>query len=860
VICVLDFFAVSSTPFERSGGRLSLMNGKGSAATGKFVVAVVVFVLCLTVAVMAYSDIPPYDYHWTDEYRLNVFDSTRAVTNKSSGAVGVYADAVGFGGATAAAFQNLRITVSCPTYITVGYHILYQGGTNTWGTGWAGTSTRWFVDGEVYEELIDPPFGWDDLLDKAMFIVGTVGSLPAAVEALKEVYDAYELASKFYQLITLGDAKEKWIRFSFYAGSGTHLISVGVQATSSAVGPGFAQAFMIGAISEIVVDVENDLASVEISGLDELFENSSANYTCAAYFDDGSTSNVTSSATWSENSPYTSISSSGQLSVDSLPSDKSCAVTASSTYQVTEDTGTTMTTSKTVALNNIKKLDHITITGLSEVYQNSTTNYTCTAYFDNGNSSDVTSSVTWSEDSPYASISSDGKLSVESLPSEQTCTVTASYTCGEHAASANKLVTFLVPNPNSPDKPTNITPINAAQDVLTAPMLRCTPFSDPDPEDVHQASQWQIRDDHRSYSNPIWDSGPDNDNKTTIVISHGELKQDSKYWWHVRHQDNHGAWSEWSNETSFRTTTNNCAGPLAATPWPMLQGGPDHAGYRAVEGPTRPRKKWEYPTDWSAGNFVSSPVFGVDGYVYVPSDDGNIYRIDPETGDGSVYFPLGVKVYGSLAVAADGTLYAASSDTSRIYAIGPNGTTGVLRWVSWELEPSPWHGSPAIGSDGTVYVGSGFTFYELNCEDGSINWSDRVGSSVQSSSPAITFIDGQERIVWGATEGKVYCHKPGGNWAWTFPQQGGAYGFRNPVAIGANGVIYAQSFEKLYAINPNGTEKWSNDCGIGGTDRGTSPGIGPDGTVYVIGRDGANSGNVNLGRNDRKLTHLAIRN
>ena len=58
-------------------------------------------------------------------------------------------------------------------------------------------------------------------------------------------------------------------------------------------------------------------------------------------------------------------------------------------------------------------------------------------------------------------------------------------------------------------------------------------------------------------------------------------------------------------------------------------------------------------------------------------------------------------VYSSPAIGSDGTVYVGSWD-KKLYAI--NGKSGVKLW-EFETGSSVWS-SPAIGSDGTVYVGS----------------------------------------------------------------------------------------------------------------------------------------------------------
>jgi outer membrane protein assembly factor BamB len=64
-------------------------------------------------------------------------------------------------------------------------------------------------------------------------------------------------------------------------------------------------------------------------------------------------------------------------------------------------------------------------------------------------------------------------------------------------------------------------------------------------------------------------------------------------------------------------------------------------------------------------------------------------------------FVTGGDVDSSPAIGSDGTVYVGSGD-NKLYAI--NGKSGVKLW---EFETGGWvWSSPAIGSDGTVYVGS----------------------------------------------------------------------------------------------------------------------------------------------------------
>ncbi|HUO06088.1 MAG TPA: PQQ-binding-like beta-propeller repeat protein, partial [Candidatus Binataceae bacterium] len=97
--------------------------------------------------------------------------------------------------------------------------------------------------------------------------------------------------------------------------------------------------------------------------------------------------------------------------------------------------------------------------------------------------------------------------------------------------------------------------------------------------------------------------------------------------------------------------------------------------------------------------------------------------------------------YGSSpAIGADGTIYVGSMDFN-LYALADNGTSAAVRWAYdigyWEFS------SPAISADGTIIVGSeaGLGLFALN-PDGTLKWNfapphGPTGEPVMNSSPAI---------------------------------------------------------------------------------------------------------------------------
>ena len=103
-----------------------------------------------------------------------------------------------------------------------------------------------------------------------------------------------------------------------------------------------------------------------------------------------------------------------------------------------------------------------------------------------------------------------------------------------------------------------------------------------------------------------------------------------------------------------------------------------------------------------------------------------------------------------------------------------------------------------------------------------LKWIFTTGGEV-ASSPAIG-VNGT--IYVGSADNKLYAINPDGTRKWSF-NASGVVG--SSPAIGADGTIYVGSYDSnLYAVNPNGSEKWSFTAG---GEIVSSPAIGPDGTL-----------------------------
>jgi len=151
-------------------------------------------------------------------------------------------------------------------------------------------------------------------------------------------------------------------------------------------------------------------------------------------------------------------------------------------------------------------------------------------------------------------------------------------------------------------------------------------------------------------------------------------------------------------------------------------------------------------------------------------------------------FPTSGAMDSSPAIGDDGTIYVGSTD-KRLYAISPNGTNRWFFSTGGVIESSP-----AIGSDGTIYVGSGDKkLYAIN-PDGTEKWEFATDMPV-ASSPAVG-ADGT--IYFGPVSGNVFALYPDGAVKWVFNTGVGVYGASPMLTL--DGTLYVSGSYKLYAL------------------------------------------------------------
>jgi outer membrane protein assembly factor BamB/subtilisin family serine protease len=231
----------------------------------------------------------------------------------------------------------------------------------------------------------------------------------------------------------------------------------------------------------------------------------------------------------------------------------------------------------------------------------------------------------------------------------------------------------------------------------------------------------------------------------------------------------------------------------------------------------------------SVGSTDSSPAVGPDGTIYLFGADQSLYALSPDSQVQWVFRAGGAILSASVAIAQDKTIYFGADD-GNLYALAPDGKE------KWRFTADlPIRSSPAIGPDGTIYVGSGSQpaenarVYAIQ-PNGTIKGRPLDVEGGVVSSPALS----KNVLYVGALDRRVYAVNLDGFYRqWRF-RAGDA--INSSPAIGEDGTIYFGADDgNLYALAPDGKEKWrfqTNDRII------SSPAIGPDGTIYVGSLDG----------------------
>jgi len=273
------------------------------------------------------------------------------------------------------------------------------------------------------------------------------------------------------------------------------------------------------------------------------------------------------------------------------------------------------------------------------------------------------------------------------------------------------------------------------------------------------------------------------------------------------------------------TYADGNSAPVGETPWPMFQQNPQLTGQSLFVGPESPRVKWKFVM--LGAGLYATPIIDSDGNIYVVSD----FSLSVINSDGAPKWRLPViDPSPSVALGRDETIYLGSDN----HLIAANSSGQII----WRYSTNGDITSPIIGPDGTIYVGSeDENIYAIN-PDGTLKWQYKTHHEIDTS-PAIG-TDGSIILGVGFTDDRLYSISSNGELNWVLDNLPGLADISSP-AIGTDGTIYVNTFFNiLFAFSPNGDKKWEISRAEGGVGGGelSSPAIGNDGTIYSISNDG----------------------
>lgn len=232
---------------------------------------------------------------------------------------------------------------------------------------------------------------------------------------------------------------------------------------------------------------------------------------------------------------------------------------------------------------------------------------------------------------------------------------------------------------------------------------------------------------------------------------------------------------------------------------------------------------------FNSGNYHISERIKSDKYGHLNKFDGKMLpkqaywlKIESELDSEKWNFLTEGSVCSSPAISSDGTIFVGSDD-GRLYAIS---VEGIMRWSIVVGKANFF--SPVIGADGTIYFAGGGKLYAIN-SNGSLKWSVTLDSGT-SSSPVIG-VDGS--IYVGSYFGRVFSISQEGIIQWSYLTDGIMCG---SIVSNSFGTIYVGSYlgKSITALTRYGIKKWTFV-----TDSGLSSNLSldKDGTLYLATRD-----------------------
>jgi parallel beta-helix repeat protein len=253
--------------------------------------------------------------------------------------------------------------------------------------------------------------------------------------------------------------------------------------------------------------------------------------------------------------------------------------------------------------------------------------------------------------------------------------------------------------------------------------------------------------------------------------------------------------------------------------------------------------KWRFQT---GGRITSSPAVYSNTVIF-GSEDSYVYKVDASNGSKIWKFDTYGEVYSSPAIDKSGNIYIGSCDYN-LYAITPHGDRKWSFFSNNRITSSPsivYYTNQFGDAINTIYIGSHDNhMYALNLETGGLQWSIDIGGDVWGT-PAISddrsiYIAAAE-VAGAANDINLFALNPDGSIKWKHEMQRGAYAspilFSDTIKSQTVGMVLMGSYDNnLYGLSYSGIEKWAfptqNDYDVRPADILSSPAVGSSGSIY----------------------------